>query len=298
MALFNIIDKWLKNLKHIRNYSDNTVRAYRIDVENFVQFVAHHMGQNDLEGFSKLQLSDIRAWLTARLNQGVSTVSNARALSTLKHFFKYLMANYSIELEHLLELRTPKSGKQLPRPISSDKINALIQMVEGEKKWADLRDAAVLILLYGAGLRISEALNLNYKDFPLAEVVIIKGKAEKQRAIPILPVVNTYIDAYLNRCPFSFLADSPLFVGCRGGRLNMGMLQKKMAKLRSLLHLPNDATPHALRHSFATHLLDEHAELRVIQELLGHSSLSTTQRYMDVSIQSLKDVYAKSHPRK
>ncbi len=296
--MVTIFDEWLINLKNIRNYSENTIRAYRIDLENFIGFVANHTGETDLEALSKLQLSDIRAWLTARLNQGTLPVSNARALSTLKHFFKYVMANYPFDLAHLLELRAPKSIKRLPRPISANKIDTLIQLVEGEKEWVDLRDAAVLILLYGAGLRISEALSLNYKDFPLADVIIIKGKGEKQRAIPILPLVNTYITAYLKRCPFQFYADSPLFFGQRGGRLNMGVVQKKMAKVRSLLHLPDDATPHALRHSFATHLLDEHAELRVIQELLGHSSLSTTQRYMDVSIQNLKDVYFKTHPRK
>lgn len=298
MELHIIIKKWLTDLKHIRNYSDNTVRAYRIDLENFIQFIANHIGQNDLEGLNRLQLSDIRAWLTARLNQGITPVSNARALSTLKHFFKYLMVNYSMNLAHLLELRAPKSRKRLPRPISAHKIDTLIHHVEGQKDWVDLRDAAVLILLYGAGLRISEALSLNYKDFPLSEVLIIKGKGQKQRAIPILPVINTYIASYINSCPIPFMTDSPLFIGQKGGRLNMGMIQKKMVKFRGLLHLSDDATPHALRHSFATHLLDEHAELRVIQELLGHSSLSTTQRYMDVSIQNLKDVYAKSHPRK
>lgn len=298
MALHILIKKWLTELKHIRNYSDNTVRAYSIDLENFTSFFIQHIGQNDVDGLKKLQLTDIRAWLTSRLNQGIAPVSNARALSTLKHFFKYVMAHYPMDLSHLLEMRTPKSRKKLPRPISANKIDTLIETMTAEKNWTDLRDVALVILLYGAGLRISEALNLNYKDFPLPEVLVITGKGQKQRAIPMLPIINTYIQAYLNHCPIVLTADSPLFVGQRGGRLNMGMLQKKIAMLRVQLHLPEEATPHALRHSFATHLLDEHADLRVIQELLGHSSLSTTQRYMDVSIQNLKDVYTKSHPRK
>jgi integrase/recombinase XerC len=298
MILDILIKKWLTELKHIRNYSDNTVRAYSIDLENFTRFLTQHIGQNDVEGLKQLQLTDIRAWLTSRLNQGISPVSNARALSTLKHFFKYVMAHYQIDLAHLLELRTPKSPKKLPRPISVNKIDALIKTMEAEKNWTDLRDVALVILLYGAGLRISEALSLNHKDFPLPEVITMTGKGQKQRAIPILSIINVYIQAYLNHCPLVLTADSPLFVGQRGGRLNMGALQKKIAMLRGRLHLPDEATPHALRHSFATHLLDEHADLRVIQELLGHASLSTTQRYMDVSIQNLKDVYIKSHPRK
>lgn len=296
--MVTIIDKWLTNLKDIQNYSENTIRAYRIDMESFVHFITHHVGGSDINTFKTLQLSDIRAWLTFRLNQGISPVSNARALSTLKHFLKYVMANHPVDLVHLLDMRTPKSKRKLPRPISVNKIDTLIETVEGTKDWMDLRDAAVLVLLYGAGLRISEALNLDYKDFPLSDVLVITGKGQKQRAVPILPVINTYIQAYLDKCPISFVTDSPLFVGQQGGRLNMCMIQKKMAKLKGILHLPDEATPHAMRHSFATHLLDENAELRVIQELLGHSSLSTTQRYMDVSIQKLKDVYAKSHPRK
>ncbi|QOL19745.1 tyrosine recombinase XerC [Candidatus Bodocaedibacter vickermanii] len=298
MVLNIIIKKWLTELKHIRNYSDNTVRAYSIDLENFTHFLTQHIGQNDVDGLKQLQLSDVRAWLTSRLNQGIAPVSNARALSTLKHFFKYVMAQCQIDLSHLLEMRTPKSLKKLPRPIGVNKIDTLIKTMEAKTSWTDLRDVALVILLYGAGLRISEALNLNYKEFPLSEVLVITGKGQKQRVVPMLPIINTYIQAYLDQCPIVLTADSPLFIGQRGGRLNMGMLQKKIAMLRTQLHLPDEATPHALRHSFATHLLDEHADLRVIQELLGHSSLSTTQRYMDVSLQNLKDVYTKSHPRK
>lgn len=299
MTLPTIIEEWLTELKYIKNYSSNTLKAYRSDLEQFLNFIATHQGALlTLETLPLLTLSDLRAWLTARLHQGMAHTSNARALSTLKHFFKYLLRKHTIDLVHLLDLRTPKAAKRLPRPLSHHKIQALVTAIQPTGHWTELRDTALIILMYGAGLRISEALALNYAQFPLPEVFVITGKGQKQRTVPILPIINTYITAYLNNCPITLTPESPLFVGERSSRLNMGMLQKKIAKLRPLLHLPAEATPHALRHSFATHLLDESADLRAIQELLGHSSLSTTQRYTDVSIQSLKDIYRKSHPRK
>lgn len=298
MAVDNFIHKWLGELKHLRNFADNTLEAYRLDMESFTAFIMMHLGQCDVEGLSKLEGADIRAWLTYRLNQGISQTSNARALSALKHFFKYMTRHYFLDLEHLLEVRSPKLCKRLPRPISLTKIDRLIETIKSEQSWMDLRDAALVVLMYGAGLRISEALSLTYQDFPLPEVFVITGKGQKQRAVPILPIINTYIQDYIKKCPFPFGLSDPLFLGQRGGKLSERMLQKKMAQLRGVLHLPDEATPHALRHSFATHLLDEHADLRTIQELLGHASLSTTQRYMDVSLQSLKADYMRSHPRK
>jgi integrase/recombinase XerC len=299
MTMLMIIQQWLTELKHIRNYSDNTLRAYQADLENFLHFFRQHFGEDiNLKSINKLQLADIRSWLTARLNSGISLVSNARAVSTLKHFIKYLMRKYNLDLANLLEIKSPKYQKRLPRPLTSNKIESLIENIKFDNNWINLRDAAVLVLMYGAGLRISEALNLNYADFPLPDVLTITGKGQKQRLVPILPIINTYIQNYLNTCPYSFIASDPLFIGQHKGRLNMRMIQKKVANLRQSLHLPSEVTPHALRHSFATHLLDEQADLRIIQELLGHASLSTTQRYMDISLQNLKDVYMKSHPRK
>lgn len=293
-----IIPKWLSDLKHLRNYSDNTLEAYKLDLDSFTQFITLHVGSSDVEVLKNLEGADIRAWLTYRLNQGISQASNARALSALKHFFKYLIRHYMLDLGHLLEMRSPKLKKRLPRPITPSKIDCLIETLHSEGGWSALRDVALVVLMYGAGLRISEALSLLFQDFPLPEVFVITGKGQKQRAVPILPVINTYIQAYLESCPYTFNVGDPLFRGQRGGKLNERMLQKKIANVRRLLHLPEEATPHALRHSFATHLLDEHADLRTIQELLGHASLSTTQRYLDVSLQSLKDDYNKSHPRR
>lgn len=299
MTVLKIIRQWLTELKHIRNYSDNTLRAYQTDLENFLHFFRQHLGKDmGLKDINTLQLTDIRSWLTARLNHGILPTSNARALSTLKHFVKYLMQHHDLDLVHLLEIKSPKYQKRLPRPLTSNKIEDLIKNITLNNSWINLRDAAVVILMYGAGLRISEALNLNYEDFPLPDVLTITGKGQKQRVVPILPIINTYIQNYLNACPYSFTFGDPLFRGQRKGRLNMRMIQKRMAGLRQSLHLPSEATPHALRHSFATHLLDEQADLRIIQELLGHASLSTTQRYMDISLQNLKEVYIKSHPRK
>lgn len=296
--LHKIMDKWLCDLKYLRNYADNTLEAYRLDLESFNSFIIQHLGGVDVEGLEHLEGADIRAWLTYRLNHRVSQASNARALSALKHFLKYMIRHYSLDLGHLLEIRSPKLRKRLPRPISPSKIDNLIETIESKEEWTDLRDTALVVLMYGAGLRISEALSLQFQDVPLPEVFVVTGKGQKQRAVPILPIINTYIQAYVEKCPISFNSEDPLFKGQRGGKLNERILQKKIASLRTLLHLPAEATPHALRHSFATHLLDEHADLRTIQELLGHASLSTTQRYMDVSLQSLKADYTKSHPRK
>lgn len=299
MTVFKVVQEWLIELKHIRNYSDNTLRAYETDLNNFLDFYTYHLGKKiELEDIEALQLTDIRSWLSSRLNSGILPVSNARALSTLKHFVKYLMHHWNLDLVHVLEVKGPKHQKRLPRPITSNKIEDLLENITSNNNWINLRDAAVIVLMYGAGLRISEALNLNYEAFPFSDVLIITGKGKKQRAVPILPIINEYIQKYLDSCPYSFAPHDPLFVGQRKGRLSMRVIQKKIASFRPLLHLPPEATPHALRHSFATHLLDESADLRIIQELLGHASLSTTQRYMDVSLQNLKDVYIKSHPRK
>lgn len=299
MGLYKVIEGWLIELKHIRGYSENTLRAYEGDICQFLDFCAHHLNiEIMLDTIRVIQISDVRAWLTHRLNHKVSAVSNARALSTLKHFFKYILRTHNLDVSHLLEVRAPKVIKRLPRPITSNKIKSLVTTIKADSDWTDLRDAALVVLLYGAGMRISEALSLNYRSFPFGEMITIEGKGKKQRVIPILPTINMHIQVYLNQCPYKFNADSPLFIGKRGGRLHMGMLQKRIAKLRPSLQLPAEATPHALRHSFATHLLDESADLRTIQELLGHASLSTTQRYMDVSIQNLKDIYRKTHPRK
>lgn len=294
-----LLGNWLTELKQIKNYSDHTLRAYGGDLENFFHFLQRHgIDLNTLAAFETITVSDIRSWLTYRVKQGASHRSNARALSSIKHFIKYMIARCHINATHLLDMRSPKVSRQLPKPIPSEKILNLAEVVSDKGDWQDLRDRALIILLYGAGLRISEALNLNRDAFPFVDLLRIKGKGNKERLVPILPIINTYVDAYLKKCPHNLLATDPLFVGVRGGRLNMSLLQRKIAQLRSVLGLPANATPHALRHSFATHLLDEHVGLRDIQELLGHASLKTTQVYLDVSMQNLKDMYHKTHPRK
>jgi integrase/recombinase XerC len=293
------VTQWLNQLTNIRNYSTNTIRAYSQDLESFLSFLNHHTNTiPTAHNLEQLTPKDIRAWLSFRLQAGSSQRSNARALSALKHFFNYLSKAHAINLTHLTNLKSPKKETSLPRPIAFEKIISVIEVLSEKKDWKNLRDLTIVLLMYGAGLRISEALNLNYSDFPFGEILVIKGKGQKQRAVPVLPIITQYAAAYVNACPLSFTPDHALFLGTQGKRLNMSVIQKRLVTIRQQLHLPADVTPHAFRHSFATHLLNEHTDLRIIQQLLGHASLSSTQHYLDVSLQSLKDIYHKTHPRK
>lgn len=218
----------------------------------------------------------------------------------MRTFFRYLERSHVLKNDAVHAIRTPKIPHQVPHPLSPDGAKALISDVAdfASEEWVGLRDQAVLTLLYGCGLRISEALGLNFADAPVKEEVMrVMGKGQKERIVPVLPVVREAIAAYLKACPFDLPADGPLFVGVRGGRLNPRMIQGAIQKLRAVLGLPETATPHALRHSFATHLLGNGGDLRSIQELLGHESLSTTQRYTEVDTQHLLKVYDKAHPR-
>ncbi len=299
MLLHSLTKQWLTDLKHLKNFSSHTITAYQHDLEHLIQFLGQHLGETvSLNSFSKLTPSDLRAWLSDRHRKGISTTSNARALSATKTFANYLAKTQNLTIHAILDMRSPKLEEKLPRPLSHQHITSLLNNPISEVHWTNLRDTGAFTLMYGAGLRIGEALSLNYSDFPLPTVMTLTGKGNKQRAVPILPKINTYIQSYLNQCPFTFQLDSPLFIGKQGKRLNPGILQTSMRKFRLQFNLPDSVTPHALRHSFATHLLDENADLRTIQELLGHSSLSTTQRYTNVSLQHLKDAYRKSHPRK
>lgn len=292
------LNQWLTHLSNARNYSPHTVRAYAQDLEHFCLFMEQHLNVSlTLSELEHLKQQDIRSWLSFRLQSGISQRSNARALSALKQFFNYLAQAHQVNINHLLQLKSPKQHTVLPRPIAFNKITQLISTLKKEANWTSLRDLTIVLLMYGSGLRISEALALNFAQFPFKDVLIINGKGQKERVIPILPIINDYAKAYLKTCPFSFQPDSPLFLGVQGKRLNMGMVQKRIAALRNELNLPKSVTPHAFRHSFATHLLDENTDLRIIQQLLGHASLSSTQHYMDVSLQNLKDIYHKAHPR-
>jgi integrase/recombinase XerC len=230
---------------------------------------------------------------------GLGAKSMARALSSVRNFFRYLAKREALKNPNITEIRTPKIPKSIPRPLTTEGAGQVLENISSDQKeeWVRARDVALVTLLYGCGLRISEALSLNIIDIPRDETFVIKGKRQKERVVPVLPIVVEAIEDYLHLCPHDLEDDDPLFVGIRGARLNPRVLQKAMENVRRALGLPESATPHALRHSFATHLLSAGGDLRTIQELLGHASLSTTQHYTDVDSEALLKVFENAHPR-
>jgi integrase/recombinase XerC len=296
------IENWLSYIGAERRMSPKTVEAYRRDVHQFLAFLTGHLGRKPtLAGLGRLGPPDVRAFLAARRSDGIGGRSLMRTLAGLRSFGRYLERNGAGKVGALAAVRSPKVAKTLPKPLSP---SAAKQMTEtdlraGEERepWVLARDAAVLALLYGSGLRIFEALGLQRKDIDQADVITVLGKGGKQRMVPVLPVVSRLIADYLKSCPHDLPPKGPLFVGARGGPLSPRIVQLAMARLRGALGLPDSATPHALRHSFATHLLARGGDLRAIQELLGHASLSTTQIYTAVDAERLMEVYRNTHPR-
>ena len=293
----NLITAWLTNLKAERRASRHTVDGYGREIGFFVRFLAGHLGgpvrRRDL---ADLKVADFRAYLAERRNAGLSSRSLARALSALRAFFRYAARTADLRNPAIAAVRAPKVVNSLPRPLDVPDAQAVVDSAGDleDEPWIAARNIALLTVLYGCGLRISEALGLNRDD--VGGTLRILGKRNRQREVPVLPVVRQAIAAYLKICPPAAV-DGPLFIGARGGRLNPGIAQKLMRDLRGLLGLPPSATPHALRHSFATHLLAGGGDLRTIQELLGHANLSTTQHYTDVEMAQLLEVYENAHPR-
>ncbi len=291
---------WLASQSALKNASENTLTAYRGDVTDFLAFMtAHHGARQGLGPLSQVTVSDMRAWMAATRGDGVSPRSLARKLSAVKSFYRWLAERHGFEPTAVLATRSPKFRKKLPRPLDPDAARAMLDTVplQSAKGWVGTRDAAVLTLLYGCGLRISEALSLTGSDVPLGETLRIIGKGGKERIVPVLPAARAAVAQYLADCPFPPEDDAALFRGARGGPLSPRAVQKVMAQARMQLGLPATATPHAMRHSFATHLLNAGGDLRAIQELLGHASLSTTQAYTAVDTARLMEVYASAHPR-
>ncbi len=297
------IVRWLDYLGAERRMSGKTLEAYRRDVGQFLSFLTGHLGAPpSLRQLAKLTPADIRAFMAARRSAGLGNRSLMRSLAGIRSFARYLERNGKGKVAALTAVRTPKLPKGLPKPLTA---SAAKQMTDadlraGEKRepWVLARDAAVLGLLYGCGLRISEALGLKRKDADgKRDVLTVTGKGNKTRMVPLLPQVANLVAAYVAICPYDLPPVGPLFVGARGGPLSPRIVQLAMARLRGALGLPDSATPHALRHSFATHLLARGGDLRAIQELLGHASLSTTQVYTEVDAERLLDVYASAHPR-
>ena len=290
---------WLGNLKEVRNLSDNTLISYKHDVKSFIEFINTHTGSEvSIKYLDDMKISDFRSFLSYLRNKDISSTSIARIISSLKSFFNYLLNTNLIESTVVQSLRTPKQKKSLPRPISSELAIETIKHAQDmeKEKWIGLRNKSILMLLYGCGLRISEALNLNFEDINENDYLIIKGKGNKERMVPLMDYVKNDIENYIHECPKNFMKDDPLFVGKRLDRLSPRIIQYVLEKIRHNLSLPETATPHALRHSFATHLLKSGGDLRTIQELLGHSSLSTTQKYTKVETEKLYDAYSKTHP--
>ena len=292
------LENWKNWLRHERKVSVHTFEAYERDVESFLFFTSLHLGKSlTLRDLEDLKAADFRAYLADRRNDGLGATSLARVLSSVRSFFRKLEKDAILHNPTLKTVRSPKRPERLPRPLSTADSKKLIQSLDADQNWMTARDLAVITLLYGAGLRISEALNLNLEDRPNDDAITILGKGNKERLVPILPVIRKAITSYLEICPHALLPGDPLFVGKQGRRLNARNIQLTLQKFRRSLGLPESATPHALRHSFATHLLGAGGDLRTIQELLGHASLSSTQRYTDLDTQKLLNVYKSAHPK-
>jgi integrase/recombinase XerC len=296
------VDAWLRHLQAERHLSAKTIEAYRRDVVQFLQFLAGHLGgAPSLKELSALHPADVRAFLAARRSANIGSRSLMRALAGIRAFGRYLERNGKGRLGALAAVRGPKLGKTLPRPLPVDAAKRMADPTlpagDGREVWIHARDAAVLALLYGCGLRVSEALGVRRAAFGASDVLTVVGKGRKQRMVPLIAPVQKLIADYIALCPYDLPGDGPLFVGAKGGPLSPRLVQLAMARLRGALGLGASATPHALRHSFATHLLAGGGDLRAIQELLGHASLSTTQIYTAVDAERLIEAYRSAHPR-
>lgn len=295
MTAADMLEAWRGHLSDGRRRSPHTVRAY-------VAAATRLLARLDAANWRAVASIDgpaLRHQLAARRAEGLSNASTARELSALKAFIAYAQAQIGAESAAPPRLRGPRIKKGLPRPVTPDEAVNLAAVVSDQagEAWIGARDRAVLLLLYGAGLRIAEALSLTAADYPLGERLTVTGKGGKQRVVAILPIVREAVDGYVRQCPFALPKADPLFRGAKGGALSQGMVQKAVARARTVLGLPASATPHALRHSFATHLLGAGADLRSLQELLGHASLGSTQIYTKVDAATLLETYRNAHPR-
>lgn len=300
--LQTLIDDWLSELNQ-RDLSRHTVEAYLRDVTQFIAFLAEHSGQEvSPASFDTLKAMDVRSFLARRRNvEATQSRSLARSLSGLRSFTLYLLEkNYPVSAAFKI-VRSPRIPKSLPRPMSQSDALQMIALAGdmSSHPWENLRNQALLVLIYGCGLRISEALNLSYGDRPKPDNISVRitGKGKKQRDAPILPLIENAIQQYIQAAPFDFKDDDPLFRGVRGGRFSARQVQMIVEKCRRSMGLPDTVTPHAFRHSFATHLLAAGGDLRTIQELLGHTSLSSTQIYTEIEDTELGRIYKNAHPR-
>ncbi|MCI5040717.1 MAG: tyrosine recombinase XerC [Donghicola eburneus] len=291
---------WLAHERGVKNASDNTIEAYSNDVAGFLSFLAvHHGGAEGLGPLLRITPADMRSWMANERARGTGARSLARRLSAVKTFFRWLAEREGFDPTTVLSTRAPRTQRPLPRPLTEEAAKAVIETVGSlpREGWVGSRDVAIVTLLYGCGLRISEALGLTGADAPLPDALRIVGKGGKERVVPVIPAARQAVADYVKECPYDLGPKEPLFRGARGGGVNPRVISKAMETTRMQLGLPSSATPHALRHSFATHLLNAGGDLRAIQELLGHAALSTTQVYTGVDNARLLDVYSAAHPR-
>jgi integrase/recombinase XerC len=297
-----LLSQWIAHLRDERRFAANSVEAYERDVAAFLGFLQGHLGgEANARDLAELEPRDLRAYLAHR-RQGPDALSDrsiSRALAAIRSFYRYLERRCGITNARLSLVRGPKLKAPLPRPVSEAAARNLIAdaQEQASEEWIGARDAALVTLLYAAGLRISEALALTGADRPLPEMLRVRGKGGKERLVPLLPAAREAVERYAELCPYVIDGDGPLFRAVRGGAMSARMAQALMEQLRGRLGLPSSATPHALRHAFATHLLSNGGDLRAIQDLLGHESLSTTQRYTSVEAEKILQLYRRAHPR-
>ena len=299
-ALRDALDEWRIWLAYQKRFSPHTLAAYHRDLNSFLIFLSEHLGSPPgLKDLEALRHADFRSYLAHRAALGNERSSIARSISTLRNFFRWLERRNLAHNAVIGTLHTPKVPRNLPKPLSPKEALQIIEETDalGDDPWLATRDAALYTMLYACGLRISEALGLSRKQAPEGDSMVITGKGDKQRMVPVLSIVPERIDAYLAACPYQLEPDDPLFVGRNGKRLQAGVVQYRLRKLRAKLGMPETVTPHAFRHSFATHLLANGGDLRTIQELLGHASISSTQIYTEVDDAKIMEVYMRSHPR-
>ena len=299
-AARDALQGWLAAQKALKGATQNTLDAYQSDVAGFLAFMTEHKGgAQGLAPLSQISVTDMRSWMAFARGGDLGPRSLARKLSAVKSFYRWLSEREGFEPTAVLSTRSPKFQRKLPRPLAPDAAQNVINALEAQSDnpWIVARDQAVVTLLYGCGLRISEALSLTGDDMPIKDSLRILGKGGKERIVPVIAPARDAVARYVALCPHPVETGAPLFRGARGGALNPRLIQKVIAQVRQQLGLPASATPHAMRHSFATHLLNAGGDLRAIQELLGHASLSTTQAYTAVDTAHLMEVYARSHPR-
>lgn len=295
--LTKILQNWLAWLRVEKNMSKHTIRAYVSDVSQFIDFFSPHLGKAlSISDISDSGISNFRAWLSRKAASGNCNASRARSLSGLKNFLSWMDKNGIAHNAKISAIQAPKIPRKLPKALEVTQTFRLLDDMPCES-WIDHRNKALFTLLYGCGLRIDEALTLTLNDLPRDGFLKVKGKGNKERQVPVLEQINQKIESYRIACPFPETPSRALFCNTKGDALHQGVAQNAMRSLRKQLNLPDTATPHALRHSFATHLLQNGANLREIQELLGHASLSTTQIYTDINFEDLKEIYRKAHPR-